>query len=124
LTTTYDEQDGTAVLHLSGDINVAGSADLKQLLVQAFSTRKAVQLDFSTATTLDIAAIQLFWAAARKAEKTGTALTVLGTVPETIQSDVRDAGFAQFPVAMEAEPEEEPIMTPTPLQTGPNERSV
>ena len=103
MTTTYDEQDGKAVLHLSGSINVAGSAELKQLLVQAFSTGKPLQLDLSTAENLDIAAIQLFWSAAHKAEKTGTALTVVGTVPETIQGDVRDAGFEHFPVKIDTE---------------------
>jgi anti-anti-sigma regulatory factor len=108
LTTTYDEQDGKAVLHLSGDINVAGAAELKQLLAQAFATGKRVQVDFSTAATLDIAAIQLLWAAAHHAEKTHMAFTAAATVPETIQSDVRGAGFEQFPVTIEAEPDERP----------------
>jgi anti-anti-sigma factor len=101
--TTLDEQDGKAVLHLSGDINVAGSTELKQLLVQAFSTGKKVQLDFSTAASLDAAAIQLFWAAARQAEKTGTAFTVAGVVPAALHNGVRDAGFEDFPVAMVTE---------------------
>jgi anti-anti-sigma regulatory factor len=101
--TTLDVQDGKALLRLPGDINVAGSAELKQLLVQAFSTGKEVQLDLSTAATLDIAAIQLFWAAARHAEKTGTAFTVAGVVPEAILNGVREAGFEHFPVAIETE---------------------
>jgi anti-anti-sigma regulatory factor len=108
LTTTYDEQDGKAVLHLSGDINVAGAAELKQLLVQAFATGKGVQLDFSTAATLDIAAIQLLWAAAHHAGKNHMAFTAAPTVPDTIHDDVRDAGFEQFPVTMETEPAEQP----------------
>lgn len=108
MTTTLDEQDGKAVLHLSGDITVACAAEIKQLLVQAFATGKGVQLDFSHAATLDIAAIQLLWSAAHHAEKTHLAFTAAASVPETIQSDVRDAGFEQFPVTMETEPQEQP----------------
>jgi ABC-type transporter Mla MlaB component len=105
--TTFDEQDGKALLRLSGDVNVASAAELKQLLVQAFSTGKEVQLDLSAAATLDIAAIQLLWAAARHAEKTATALTVAEIVPEAILNGLRDAGFVHFPVTIDTEVSEQ-----------------
>jgi anti-anti-sigma factor len=108
LTTTYDEQDGKAVVEFSGDINVAGSAELKQLLMQAFSTGKEVQLDLSKAAALDVTAIQLLWAAARHAEKANTVLTVAGVVPEAIHNSVREAGFEHFPVSIQVEAVEPP----------------
>jgi ABC-type transporter Mla MlaB component len=107
--TTFEEQEARAVLHLSGDINVAGSAELKQHFVQAFSTGKGVQVDFSAATNLDIAAMQLLWAAARHAEKTNIALTAASTVPEELKNGVRDAGFEQFLVAIETDGDSQPI---------------
>jgi anti-anti-sigma regulatory factor len=107
--TTFEEQEAKAVLHLSGDINVAGSAELKQLFVQAFSTGKGVQLDLSAATNLDISAIQLLWAAARHAEKTKTSLTAAPTVPPELKGGVRDAGFEDFPVAIETDGDNQPI---------------
>jgi anti-anti-sigma regulatory factor len=107
--TIFEEQEARAVLRLSGDINVAGSAELKQVFVQAFSTGKGVQLDFSAATSLDTAAVQLLWAAARHAEKTNTALTAAPIVPEQLKNGVRDAGFERFPVAIETDEDEQPI---------------
>jgi ABC-type transporter Mla MlaB component len=107
--TTFEEQEATAVLRLSGNISVACSAELKQLFVQAFSTGKGVQLDLSAATNLDIAAMQLLWAAARHAEKTKTALTAAPTVPEELKNGVRDAGFEHFPVAIETDGDKQPI---------------
>lgn len=101
MTTTFHQQDGRAVLQLLGDIDIAGSIELKTMLTQAFSTGKDVGLDFSAAETLDITAIQLLWAAARQAEKTGTPLTVVGPLPQGILSVMRSAGFEHFPVAME-----------------------
>jgi ABC-type transporter Mla MlaB component len=106
--TTFEEQEARAVLSLSGDINVAGSAELKQFFVQAFSTGKGVQIDLSSATNLDIAAMQLLWAAARHAEKTKTTLTAAPTVPEELKNCVRDAGFEHFPVAIETDEDEQP----------------
>lgn len=107
--TTFEEQEATAVLRLSGNISVACSAELKQLFVQAFSTGKGVQLDLSAATNLDIAAMQLLWAAARHAEKTKTALTAAPTVPEGLKNGVREAGFERFPVAIGTDGDKQPI---------------
>ena len=73
------------------------------MLSQAFSTGEDIRLDFSTAESLDIAAIQLLWAAARQAEKTGRVFHAAGPLPEGIQSDVRNAGFDDFPVSLETQ---------------------
>jgi anti-anti-sigma regulatory factor len=107
--TTFEEQEAKAVVRLSGDINVAGSAELKQFLVQAFATGKGVQLDLSAATNLDISAIQLLWAAGRHAEKTKTSLTAAATVSAELKSGVRDAGFEDFPVVIETDVANQPI---------------
>jgi ABC-type transporter Mla MlaB component len=107
--TTFEEQEARAILRLSGNINVACSAELKQLFVQAFSTGKGVHLDLSAATNLDIAGIQLLWAAARHAETTNTALTAASTVPEELKNCVRDAGFEHFPVTIETDVDQQPI---------------
>jgi anti-anti-sigma regulatory factor len=107
--TTFEEQEERAVLHLSGNINVACSAELKQLFMQAFSTGKGVRLDLSAATNLDIAGIQLLWAAARHAEKVKTVLTAASTVPEELKNGVRDAGFEHFPVVIEIDGDKQPI---------------
>jgi hypothetical protein len=79
------------------------------LFVQAFSTGKGVQLDLSAATNLDIAAMQLLWAAARHAEKTKTVLTAAPNVPEELKNGVRDAGFEHFPVTIETDGDKRPI---------------
>jgi anti-anti-sigma factor len=86
------------ILRLEGDIDIACSGELKTMITEAILSRKRVLLDLAGATDLDVTAMQLFWAAAREAERAGTPLTVAGALPENIALMVREAGFETFPV--------------------------
>lgn len=90
------------LIRLEGDIDISCSNELKQMLTDALFDRKDLQLDVALVTDLDITAIQLFWAAAREAEKTGASIVVAGQVPGNISCAIREAGFDRFPVSATA----------------------
>jgi anti-anti-sigma regulatory factor len=88
------------ILRLEDDIDITCSGELKNMLIEALSSRKEVRVDLEGATDLDITIMQLLWAAALQARRSGASFAVLGVVPENIECAVRDAGFETFPVPM------------------------
>lgn len=95
-----DVVESQCVLRLEGDIDIACSGELKIMITEAISSRKPVLVDLASATDLDVTAMQLLWAAAREAERSGTSLAVAGALPEKIDRMLREAGFETFPVPM------------------------
>ncbi len=69
------------------------------MIIEALSTHKPVVVDLAGATDLDVTAMQVLWAAARDAERSGISF-VAAIVPEMIAFTVREAGFEAFPVPM------------------------
>ena len=60
---------------LQGDINIFVAARLKQELSKALELTNDIRISLAGASTLDITAIQLLWAAARHARMQGRAFT-------------------------------------------------
>jgi ABC-type transporter Mla MlaB component len=99
------ESNGTeCILHLDGDCTLTSAAELKSALIQALAERASGQaaqpvntvcLDFGRAGEVDIAALQLLWAA-EQAARAGERRLV-SRVPEGIRGLARDAGFDSFP---------------------------
>jgi anti-anti-sigma factor len=89
-----------SILRLEGEIDIACSGELKTMMTDAISSRKPVLVDLSGATDLDVTAMQLLWAAAREAERSGSSFAVFGTLPVDIDRIFREAGFETFPVPM------------------------
>ncbi len=93
-----DEGKTRCVIRLEGGIDITCSDELKRILVEAFSSRKELQVDLARATDFDVTAIQTLWAASRAAESLGVCFEASGPIPEDLLRAVHDAGFEKFPV--------------------------
>ena len=104
---TFTEGESRYVIRLEGDVDVTCAAELKRMMIEAIASRKELQVDLTSATDLDVTAVQLLWAAKREAEKVGT-IGTLGPVPEHIVMALREAGLENFlmPVLPEGVPGE------------------
>ncbi len=97
---TFDAGATGGVLRLEGEVDVTSAEELKGMLIEAISSRQAVQVDLTRATDLDVTAIQLLWAANQEAEKAGVPFAVAGDVPENVLNAVCEAGLESFPVPL------------------------
>ena len=76
-------------------MDVADSAELKRVLVEAVASRKELHVEIEKVTDLDVTAVQLLWATRREAEKAGT-LCLYSRVPERITVALKESGFEDF----------------------------
>jgi len=93
---TLQSSEKACVIQLEDDIDVTCAAEFKQLLMEAFTARKDIQVNLDRAGDLDVTAMQLLWAAAREARKAGTSFS-MSPVPERVRAQVREAGLNDFP---------------------------
>jgi anti-anti-sigma factor len=93
---TVEERENTSLVHLEGEVNIAGAVELKSLLVNALASGKEMRLALENAAVLDITALQLLYAAERDAARSGVRITLEGSVPEAISAAMTDAGCAKF----------------------------
>ena len=96
MSTAIHDGETRCVIRLEGDIDISGSAELKEAMVGAISSRKELQVDLEATTDLDVTAVQLLWSAAREAERTGTSFAIVN-VPEGVGCGVREMGIENFP---------------------------
>ena len=94
----FDQSDALCLIRLEGEVDIAGAAEVKKLLLQALASEKEVRVELERTTGVDVTALQLLYAAEREAERSGVTVTVVGHVPEAISVAVRDAGFERFPI--------------------------
>ena len=90
-------EEANAIL-LDGSIDISVAADLKKNLLDAIKESRPVQLVLSPSTELDITAVQLLWAAEREARSLNLSFTLKGSVPDSVVSALKEAGFEKFPV--------------------------
>jgi ABC-type transporter Mla MlaB component len=83
---------------LQGDINIFVTARLKQELSKALELTNDIRLSLAGASTLDITAIQLLWAAARHARMQGRAFTFETPLPAEILASLHVAGIPCGPL--------------------------
>jgi anti-anti-sigma regulatory factor len=100
---TLDQREALNVIRLLGEVDIISAAELKKILLQALTSGKPLQLELEAATDVDIATLQLLWAAERDVRRAGLRFTRTGQLPETIAQVATDAGFEQFPVSGEAQ---------------------
>ena len=94
---TLDQSEEIRSIHLVGDMNIASAAELKNLLVESLASGTDLRVDLERATSLDITALQLLWAAERKAEVTGTGFRVAGPRRKRWRSRRRMRDLKNFP---------------------------
>ena len=94
---TFEQGDSQCFVRLEGDIGIDSAGELKGALLEALASGTEPHLDVSRATTLDLTAMQLLWAAMREAESCGALFVVEAPVPEELRSAARDAGLEDLP---------------------------
>lgn len=103
---TIQENESRCLLRLDGEVGVASSEELKQALLHALASGKALRFDLEQLTELGVTTWQLLWAAAREAQAAGLSMGLVGQVPDAVAAALREAGFEEFPIpvaSMEAE---------------------
>jgi hypothetical protein len=97
---TVENNETHWILRFDGDYGITSAAELKALLLEGLASAKALEMDLACAGEIDIAVLQLLWAAGRAAARENRGFT--SRVPEAIAGMARDAGFQSFPGAVEA----------------------
>jgi anti-anti-sigma regulatory factor len=102
VTVSLDQSEDLCLVRLVGEVDIGCAAELKRGLVAALESGKPVRVDLAGATDLDVTALQLLWAAGRKAAGSGIGFALAGQLPESILCAVANAGFDSFPVPQTA----------------------
>jgi len=92
---TLQRQEASWLIKLEGQITVTSALQLKELLVEWLSAGKDLDLDLEHAEEVDVTIMQLLWAAAREAARTGGKIVAHPSSAATLAA--RDSGFAQLP---------------------------
>jgi anti-anti-sigma regulatory factor len=92
---TIQRQESHWLIGLEGQVTIASAAELRELLLEWLAAGKDLELDLTGAEGLDIAVMQLLWAGAGDAARTGAG--VVGRMSEAAIGALRDAGFARLP---------------------------
>ena len=95
MSVTVQRHESRWVISLEGQISVTSAVELKTLLLECLAAGKDLELDLERAEELDVTIMQLFWAAAREATRTGAGIA--GRASATAITAVREAGFAGMP---------------------------
>jgi anti-anti-sigma regulatory factor len=98
---TLEQNDTVCLIRLEGAVDIGSAGELKSLLVQALEpgadgAGKEVRIALAGATDLDVTAVQLLWAAERKAQGAGIAFALEGGLPEPVRVALTHAGFQSF----------------------------
>lgn len=91
-----EENETQSVICLEGATSTGDAARLKELLLLALRSQKEVSISLRRVTYLDVAAVQLLWAAGREAEISNLNFSFAETFPAEITSDLADFGFEEF----------------------------
>jgi anti-anti-sigma regulatory factor len=92
---TLQRQESNWLLMLEGRINVTSAAEVKAVLLEWLSAETTLELDLERAAEIDITILQLLWAAAREAARTGA--KIMARVSDAAAMAARDSGFTQLP---------------------------
>jgi anti-anti-sigma factor len=84
-----------ARIRLEGDLTVASAEEVKRLLMEALASQGGFELDLERVETIDIAVMQVLWAAGREAERKGAKVAI--HISEAAAAAARNAGFERFP---------------------------
>lgn len=83
----------TATIELLDSVDISQAAELKGLLLEAFASSRSIRIEAGKASSLDITAIQLLWAAWRKAKSAGKEVVIAGQLAPELESQLRTAGL-------------------------------
>jgi anti-anti-sigma regulatory factor len=93
---TLQQHKKLNVLRLKGVIDISSATELKEHLLTAQGLGKEVRVSIKDATDLDVTAVQLLWAAERKAKGAGVGFYLAGPAPKEMVAALSEAGLQQF----------------------------
>jgi len=93
-----EQREKLNLVCLDGAVDIASAAELKTSLIQALEPGHALSIALDRCTHLDVTAVQLLWAAERKAKALGVEFTLAGAVPEPVSATLREAGFENLTI--------------------------
>jgi anti-anti-sigma regulatory factor len=100
---TLKQSKSKSVLRLEGVIDISSAGELKEQLLKALESGQPVSVSLQGATDLDVTAVQLLWAAERKAKGAGVSYSIADAPPEPVLAALSEAGLQQFILAANAE---------------------
>jgi len=80
-------------IKLQGPLTVEHASGLKSEIAQALSDQEAVLLDFSRIEDLDLACLQVLYAARLQAQTSGKGLHFVGSLPSHVSSRLLSCGI-------------------------------
>jgi anti-anti-sigma factor len=95
LAVTMERKENHLQIRLEGELTVAAADELKESLMEALASRGGFELDLKRTETIDIAVMQVLWAAGREAERQGAKFAI--HTSEAASAAARNAGFECFP---------------------------
>ncbi len=97
---TLKQSETGILLCLEGAVGVGCAAEFKGMLAQAFGSDREVRISVEGATDLDVTAVQLLWAAERKAKNAEVGFSYVDAPPEALLASLSEAGLQHliFPV--------------------------
>ena len=84
------------LVQLQGSLTVDRALTLKQEMDAAFAAGNAIQFDFSQVEDLDLACLQLLYAATRLASKEGKELHFRGSIPAKVSKRLLGCGILRI----------------------------
>lgn len=92
---TVERVESHWLIRVEGEFPLTSAAEMKQLLLEWLASGKDLQLDLTSAGEIDIALLQLLWAAGRQATLAGA--QIVSRISEHAAATARDLGFDPFP---------------------------
>jgi anti-anti-sigma factor len=89
-----EQEQGTGILVLDGDLTIQFAAELKKYLEDALELTNHCLLDLTKATSIDLSAIQLFYSAWKTAKTLNKKIELKGDCPLILKNAAADSGFA------------------------------
>jgi anti-anti-sigma factor len=81
------------LIQLDGEVDIASAADLKAALIEAAKDKKEIRVSAEGASSLDVTAYQLLWAAKREAKRANAKFSLPSELPETIRRAWTEMGL-------------------------------
>ncbi len=94
---TVDRHGTRWLISLEGEVNITSAAQLKGLLLEGLAAAQELELDLERVSEIDVAVLQLVWAAGREAARAG--LGFASRLSQQAATVARDLGFDGFPGA-------------------------
>ena len=88
------------VIRLEEGADISCAAELRQSLAEALADAREVKVELSGSGEIDLAIVQLLWAAGREARAAGGSLTVETAGLEALRGMLGAAGLAELPCSL------------------------